>query len=418
MPRSSEQQATPHHDPPVPAIVKTLGWVSFFTDAASEMLYPLIPIFLTVTLGAPATALGLVEGLADGVATGLKAAAGAIADRFRNHRLLVAIGYGLAALAKPLLAAAPNWGAVAGLRVADRTGKAIRGAPRDLMIAEAVGPTGRGRAFGFHRMMDTAGAVVGPLLALAALAVLGEGRLRTVFLLAALPGLASLALIARLPRSAAPAPAGKRWERVKLPWRSGFGVFVAATIVFNLGNSSDVFLLLRARDLGLSDTRVILAYVLYNLVYASTSLPAGIRSDRSGRLRVYGAGLVVFAAVYLGFGLWRSPTAVWPLLAVYGLYMALTDGIGRALVADLAPPEARGKALGVTQAITGACVLVAGVTAGVLWDRVSPAAPFIVGAVTSLAALPLLAVAARVGRRAEAPDVREDRPADPGARST
>jgi MFS family permease len=377
-------------------VVVRLGWVSFFTDAASEMLYPLIPIFLTVTLGAPVIALGVVEGLADGVASGLKAVAGVIADRFRHHKLLVAAGYGLSAVSKPLLALAPNWGVVAGLRVSDRVGKGVRGVPRDVMIDEATLPEQRGRAFGFHRAMDTSGAVVGPLIALAALTVFGARHLRPIFLVAIVPGLASLLLIRKLPESRQPVERAEQ-HNAKLPWRGRFGWLVVVLVVFGLGNSSDAFLLLRAKNVGLSASQVILAYALYNLVYAAVSLPAGIRADRIGRGRVFGAGLVVFACVYAGFGLIHhgSRAAVWPLMAVYGVYMALTDGVGRALALDYVSPDVRGRALGVTQAVTGGSVLIAGVTAGVLWDRVSPSAPFLIGAVLAGAAALLLLVVSR-----------------------
>ena len=386
-------------------VVVRLGWVSFFTDAASEMLYPLVPIFLTVTLGAPVAALGVVEGLADGVASGLKAVAGAIADRFRHHRALVAVGYGVSALSKPLLALAPNWGVVAGLRVTDRVGKGIRGVPRDVMIDEATPPAQRGRAFGFHRTMDTAGAVVGPLIALAALALLGQSKLRPVFLIAVVPGLASLLLIRRLPPSDRPVEKGPTSD-APLPWRGRFGWLVVVLLVFGLGNSSDAFLLLRAKNLGLSANDVILAYALYNLVYAAVSLPAGIRADRLGRGRVFGAGLVVFALVYAGFGIAHTGVVVWPLMAVYGLYMGLTDGVGRALALEFVPATARGRALGVTQAVTGASVLVAGVTAGLLWDHLSPAAPFVLGAIMAAGAAALLAVSGVAARR-ETPARRE-----------
>lgn len=377
---------------PMPPVVRRLGWVSFLTDAAGELLYPLIPIFLTVTLGAPVAVLGLIEGLADGVSTGLRAVAGALADRFHRNRLLITIGYGLSAVAKPLLAVAPGWGAVAALRVGDRVGKGIRGAPRDVMIAEAVDPAERGRAFGFHRTMDTAGAVVGPLLALGALAIVGQHRLRPVFALALIPGLGSLLLLSRLPKSTA--ATGKRWEPGRLPWRGPYGRMVLVMAVFGIGNSSDAFLLLRAKDLGLSTYAVIAAYALFNLVYAALSLPAGIRADRIGKAKVYGSGLVVFAVVYLGFAVAPGGWAVWPLFAVYGAFMALTEGVARALVVDLAPDPVRGKALGVSQAVGGGCALVAGVTAGILWDAISPAAPFVLGAVTAVVAAGLLAVSA------------------------
>jgi MFS family permease len=372
-------------------IVVRLGWVSFFTDAASEMVYPLIPLFLTVTLGAPVAALGLVEGLADGVATGLKAVSGVIADRVRHHKLMVGIGYGLSALSKPLLALAPNWGVVAGLRTSDRVGKGIRGVPRDVMIAEASDAAERGRAFGFHRMMDTAGAVVGPLVALAVLAYVGVNHLRPVLLIALIPGLASLSFLRRLP--ATNAPANARSLEGQLPWRGPFGWYAAVLLVFGLGNSSDAFLLLRAKNLGLSPELVILAYALYNAVYALGSYPAGVRADRMNKAVLFGIGLVVFCFVYLGFALAHSALLMWPLFAVYGVYMAFTDGIGRALVVELVPDSVRGRALGATQAVGGFAVLIAGITAGELWDHVSPAAPFFVGAALAGAAALLLALA-------------------------
>jgi sugar phosphate permease len=390
-------------------IVVRLGWVSFFTDAASEMLYPLIPLFLTVTLGAPVAAVGVVEGLADGVATGLKAVSGVVADRVRRHRLMTALGYGLSALAKPLLALAPNWGVVAGLRTTDRVGKGIRGVPRDVMIAEASDPATRGRAFGLHRAMDTAGATVGPLLAVGALLWFGEDNLRPIFLLALVPGLASLWLLRSLPKEVDDVdPHAAPWEPGRLPWRGRFGSYCVVLVVFGLGNSSDAFLLLRAKDLGLSAIEVILAFALSNLVYAAASLPVGIRGDRThtSKLTLFGVGLVIFVVVYLGFALATSAALVWPLFAVYGAYHAFTDGIGRAVVVDLVPANVRGKALGVTQALTGAAVLVAGIGAGVLWDAVSPAAPFFVGAALAATAAAILAVGAyraagtRVTRRA------------------
>lgn len=385
----------------IPPLVKRLGWVSFFTDAASEMLYPLIPIFLTVTLGAPATVVGLVEGFADATATGLKAVAGVVADRFRRYRLMVILGYGVAALAKPLLAFAPSWGFVAGLRVTDRVGKAFRGVPRDVMIDDATDPANRGRAFGYHRAMDTAGAVVGPLIAIAALLVLGQQNLKPVFLIALVPGIGAMAMLRRLP----PDPdkgTGKRWEKGKLPWRGRFGLFVLVTIVFGVGNSSDAFLILRAKNLGLSTIQVLLAYTLYNVIYSLTAFPAGIRADRKSRIGVFAGGLVVFAVVYAGFGMIDTAIAVWPLIAIYGLYMSFTDGIGRAIVLDLVPPDVRGKALGVTQAITGGSVLIAGVTAGLLWDRVSPSAPFILGAITAGASAIMLLVLLPASKRENA----------------
>jgi MFS family permease len=383
-------------------VVVRLGWVSFFTDAASEMVYPIIPIFLTVTLGAPVAALGVVEGIADGISTGLRALSGWLSDRYRRNKALVLIGYGLAAVTKPLIALANAWGVVAGLRGADRIGKAIRNAPRDVMIADATSPEQRGRAFGYHRAMDTAGAVLGPLIAIAFLLAFGRENLRPLFLIALVPGLAGLALLARIPESTR--PAAKDWEPRPLPWRGPYGWFVAVSVLFGLGNSSDAFLLLRAKDAGLSVIGVIAVYALYNVVYAAISYPAGSLSDRIGRLPIFIAGLFVFAAVYAGFGLTDDPVLIWPIYAVYGAYIALTDGIGRALVVDLVDEDVRGKAIGVWQALYGASVLVAGITAGFLWDRISPRAPFFFGSAMALiAAVALVGGAGPVRKRRRSP---------------
>ena len=380
-------------------VVIRLGWVSFFTDAASEMLYPIIPLFLTVTLGAPVAAVGVVEGIADGISTGLRAVSGWLSDKYRRNKLQVVIGYGIAALSKPLTALVPAWGYVAGLRAVDRVGKAIRTAPRDVMIADASSAEQRGRAFGFHRAMDTAGAVLGPLIAIAFLLAFGRDRLRPLFLIALIPGLASLVLVNTLPESKR--GAGHRWEPGPLPWRGRYGWFVGVTVLFGIGNSSDAFLLLRAKNLGLGVIAVIVAYVLYNTLYAAVSYPAGALSDRRSRYGIYAVGLVIFAFVYAAFGLVSSSGWAWPLFAVYGVYIALTDGIGRAIVVDLVPENIRGKALGVWQALYGASVLVAGITAGILWDRVSPRAPFFLGGATALSAAALLMVGLPGLRRRE-----------------
>ena len=388
-------------DTRLPRVVRQFGLISFLTDAATEMFYPILPFFLTVTLGAPVAIVGVIEGVAEGISHGLRVVAGYVADRLRRNRMLVVFGYTMSALSKPLISLAPHWAAVAGLRVSDRFGKAFRGVPRDIMIAEAVDPQELGRAFGFHRAMDTAGAVVGPLVGLGLLVWLGEDDLRAIFLLAGVPAAATLVLLRRLPRSEPPPQRRPGWKPGRLPWRGQFGSFVVITLVFSLCNSSDVFILLRAKDLGLSTTAVILAYTLFNVVYSATSLPAGIRGDRIGRLRVYRFGLLLFAFVYGGFALATSATWVWPLFALYGVHMAMTKGVDRALVIDLIPDEVRGKGLAVTQTLAGISVLLASVVAGVLYDTISPAAPFVVGAGGAVTASILLSLLVRPGANNE-----------------
>lgn len=375
----------------LPPVVRRLGWISFLTDAATEMLYPILPLFLTITLGAPVATIGLIEGLADGAANGLKAAAGYVTDRSRRLKPLIFAGYTTSAFAKPLLAFAPGWGVVLVLRVTDRFGKAFRGVPRDLMIAEAADESVRGRAFGFHRAMDSAGAVVGPLIGLAALLWLGERHLRAVFLLAFVPAAATLVLLARLPAGHRPPRREKAEVGGPLPWRSPYGTYVAALGVWGLGNSSDAFLLLRAKGLGLSATEVVLAYALFNLADTATARPAGALGDRVGRLRVFRAGLLLFALVYLGFAVAPASWWVWPLMVVYGAFKGLTEGASRAVVFDLVTDtDVRGRALGTSQAVNGLAVLVSSLAAGVLYQAVSPAAPFFVGAVAGALAFAVL----------------------------
>ena len=388
-------QASAEPDSPVPGVkrpVFILGIVSFLTDVSSEMVYPLVPLFLTSVLGAPVAAVGLIEGVAEGAASLFKTVGGWASDRLRLRRPLVFAGYALSAVAKPLLAAAYVWPVALLVRFGDRTGKGVRTAPRDALVADVTPPELRGRAFGFHRAADTLGAVVGPAVALGLLAAFAD-NFRLIFILAFLPAVAALAIVPLVKeRPPAPAPAGA----AGIAWRelgSGFYVFLGISLVFALGNSSDVFLLLRAKDVGLSNSEVVLSYMLFNVVYAVLAMPAGIISDRVGRRSVIGGGFAVFAMVYLGFALAGRGAVVWPLFAVYGVHMALTEGVGRAFVADFVPSERRATALGLYQGAMGGMILLSSVIAGVLWDVIDPAAPFFLGAATALAALVLLLVA-------------------------
>jgi len=393
--RADPAAADAEADSPVPGVkrpVFVLGIVSFLTDVSSEMVYPLVPLFLTATLGAPVAAVGLIEGLAESAASLFKAAGGWLSDRLRIRRPLVIAGYALSAASKPLMAAAYVWPVALLVRFADRTGKGIRTAPRDALVADVTPTELRGRAFGFHRAADTLGAVIGPAVALGLLAAFND-NFRPVFLLAFAPALAGVVLLGLVRERA---PAGAEAAAPAPGWRelgAGFYVFLAVSLLFALGNSSDVFLLLRAKDVGLSNTEVVLSYMLFNLVYAAVAMPAGIASDRLGRRNVIGLGFAVFAAVYIGFGLAGGGAAVWPLFAVYGLYMAMTEGVGRALVSDFVPSERRATALGLYQGAMGAMVLLSSVIAGALWDAVDASAPFFLGGATALAALVLLLVA-------------------------
>ncbi len=352
----------------MPRNVVVLSWVSFFQDTASEMLYPVFPLFVTGTLGAPPAVLGLIEGVAEATASIGKAISGRLADRMRR-RPLVALGYGISSASKPLIGLAGAWPLALAGRFADRAGKGLRTSPRDALLAADAPPEIRGRAFGLHRAADSAGAVLGPLLGLAVYQALDE-RLRPLFLIAAVPAAISVALIALVRERpnpdpgpaagpAAPTSAGALPRRY---WR-----LVAVLGVFSLVNFSDALLILRAEELGLGFASIICAYALYNAVYAALSLPAGALSDRVPRRLVYATGLIAFSVAYLGLGAADDGWWVWILFPVYGAYTALTDGVGKAWVVDVLPSELLGTGLGFFQGISGGCVLIASLWAGLMW---------------------------------------------------
>ncbi|HVU79025.1 MAG TPA: MFS transporter [Gaiellaceae bacterium] len=390
----------------LPENVRRLGWISFANDAASELAYPIVPLFLTITLGAPVAAVGAIEGVAEGLATGVRLLSGWVSDRTGNRRKpWILGGYGASTVARAGLAAAPAWGWVLGARVVDRLGKGARGTPRDALIRDSTPPELRGSSFGYHRALDTAGAIVGPLLAVV---LLESGlSLRGILWVACVLGAGVLVLlrgVREAPGHADPAPSAAQPARVPLP--RAFWAALAVWFVFSLGNSSDAFLVLRARDLGLGAVVVVLAYAVYNVIYASLAWPFGTISDRVPRALVLGAGLGVFTLVYLGFALASRSWTVWPLFAVYGVYIAATEGVARAWVADTLPDRsAVGTAFGIFFTATAAAALVASVVAGVLWTYVSPRAPFVVGAAAGLAAL-LLLVAFEAGWEARAGSIK------------
>ena len=383
---------------PVPGVERNvfiLGVVSFFTDISSEAVYPLVPIFLTTTLGAPLAVVGAIEGVAEGTASVVRWLSGWLSDRLGRRKPFVVLGYGMAALAKPLLALAFHWPVVLFARFADRFGKGVRTAPRDALVAQWTEREVRGRAFGFHRAVDTAGAVLGPLGALALLAVLGQ-NFRLIFVLAFIPaalGMVLLRLVGeRTPQpQAATTPVGEP-KAGGLRFGGAYYAFLIVSLVFALGNSSDAFLILRSRNLGLGVSEAVLAYVAYNASYSLLAMPAGIASDRLGRRNVIGLGFAIFTAVYLGFAVIDAGAYVWMLFPVYGVYMALTEGVGRALIADLVPSGRRGSAMGLYQGGVGLMALLSSIMAGFLWDHVDASAPFYLGAGTAALAFVLLLI--------------------------
>ncbi len=380
----------------LPRNVRVLGWVSFANDLASELAYPIVPLFLRSVLGTSFAVVGVIEGIAEGVAVGLRGVAGWLSDRRgERRRPWIVAGYSLTAISRPLLAVANAWGVVLGARLVDRAGKAARTAPRDALIRDSTPRELLGASFGYHRAMDTAGAVIGPLVAVALLA--GGVSLRTVLWVAVAPGFATLLLLRAIHEAppsarAAVAPTG---TAAHLP--RSFWLVLAVWVVFSLGNSSDVFLILRARDLGLGFTLTVLAYAAYNLVYSALSWPLGVLSDRVPRAAVLGGGLAIFALVYLGFAFAPGSWAVWPLFAIYGAYIAATEGVAKAWVGDHAPAGLAGTAYGVFAAASGGALLVASVAAGLLWSHVDARAPFVLGAASSALALVLLVVVDRRG---------------------
>lgn len=389
----------------VSGTVAVLGLVSLLTDVSSEMTLTLLPLMLSNVLGVKTAVIGLIEGMAETVASLTKIAAGWLSDRLRRRKAPVVAGYALSALAKPVLAVADTWGLVAAVRTADRLGKGIRTAPRDALVADAADPGRRGLNFGWQRALDTAGAVIG--LGLAALVVHASQRgallltretFRTLVLVAVVPALLAVAVlwlgVRETPRPPSPPPAaGARRTRLGRQ----FFVFVVAAVLFALGNSSDAFLVLRAQNAGLSVLEVLGALILFNVVYAAVSAPAGALSDRLGRRALLLGAWTLYALVYLGFAAAAGRWQVWALYALYGVYYGISEGVARALVADLVEPECRGTAFGIHAAAVGATAFPASLLAGLLWQGAGswsgwgPAAPFVFGAAMALAAAVVLA---------------------------
>ena len=370
--------------------VRSLGLVSLLTDVSSEMIYPLLPAFLTGSLGAGPAFLGVVEGLAETVAAFVKLASGRLSDRLRRRKPLVVAGYSLSSLVRPLVALAAAPAHVLIVRLLDRVGKGVRGAPRDALLAEVTAAAERGRAFGFQRAMDHAGAAVGPVLAAAVL--LATDELRVVFALAAIPGAFAVLALVRGVREAPRACGSTRVTTARaLPLEPALLRYLAVLALFTLGNSSDAFLLLRAQQAGVPLALVPLLWALHHLVKAGTSTWGGALSDRVGRRPTILFGWGLYALTYAGFAIAHAPFAVVGLFVAYGLFHATTEGAERALVADLAGAASRGRAFGLFHAVTGAVLLPASLLTGLLWQRFGAGMALGTGAVLAgLAALGLL----------------------------
>ncbi|MCA1578557.1 MAG: MFS transporter [Acidobacteria bacterium] len=383
----------------LPRNVVAIGLVSLLNDASSEIIYPLLPVFLTIGLGASATALGLIEGLAETMSSLLKLFAGYLSDRFGKRKWLVVGGYALASVVRPFLGFAGNWQQVLAIRLADRVGKGIRTAPRDAMIADTVAIEQRGIAFGFHRAMDHAGAVVGPLIGFSLVALLAAnssaptaGEFTRIFLLASIPAMLAVFVAIFFMRETTVHVASS----VKIPKLSlrgfdgNFKRFLVIVALFTLSSSSDSFLILRALDSGVSIALIPLLWAAHHGTKVLSSLYGGDLSDRLGRKRLIVSGWILYAVVYAGFAFVGSEAGVWALFLVYGVYFGLVEGVEKALVADLVRPEQRGTAYGLYNLAFGITVFPASLLMGMIWDWKGPATAFLISAVMGVTAAALL----------------------------
>lgn len=364
--------------------VTIAGLVSFFMDVSSEMIYPLVPLFLANVLGVNKSVIGLIEGIAESTASLLKVFSGWFSDRIGNRKWLMAIGYGISTFSRPIIALASGWHHVMGSRFMDRFGKGIRTAPRDALIAESTAKAYLGRAFSFHRSLDTLGAVVGPAIAFFLLGIFSNDY-RKVFWLSMVPGIIAVLLIiffiTEKKKSAMSDPEKPKLKLRYFDWRFKFFVLIAT--LFALGNSSDVFLILRAQQIGIPTVMIPIVYLLFNLIYSLSSIPAGMVADRFGRKRVILLGFILFAFLYYGFAVASDTKAIWVLFSLYGLFMGLTEGIQKAFLATIIPQDFKATAFGVYNTVVGIAMLPASLIGGWLWDRVSPSATFYFGAITA-----------------------------------
>ncbi|MGO9596771.1 MAG: MFS transporter [Isosphaeraceae bacterium] len=396
----------------LPRNVWVVTLTSFLTDVSSEMLVWILPLYLNNVLGAPMAAIGLIEGAAETTASLLKVFSGWISDRLGQRKWLAVAGYAISTLAKPALLAVLTWRGVLAVRIADRIGKGIRTAPRDALVADSIDASQRGLAFGIHRAGDTAGAVLGVLIALfvvangqASSSSLSAPVFRTLVVASVVPAVLAVLSLALLARDTSETGNHGPGQRLGLRLIDGrFRFFLLATVVFTLGNSSDAFLILRAQNVGLSLPGILGMVLSYNLVYALFSGPAGALSDRVGRRRLLVAGWLFYALIYLGFARITAGWQAWAMMTVYGLYAAACEGVAKAFVADLVPASDRGTAYGVFHTAVGLAAMPASLLAGILWQGIGgwpgwgPSAPFILGAALALFASILLILTGRRGQ--------------------
>jgi MFS family permease len=370
-----------------------LGIVSFLNDISSEMIFTLIPLFLSNVLGVATTVIGLIGGLSESADALFRIFSGWFSDRIGRRKSLAVAGYTVSTIAKPFMYLASTWGVVLGVRFGDRVGKGIRTSSRDALLADSAPPEERGRSFGFHRALDTSGAVTGLIIAAVVVYFVQGGgfglSLKTyhwLVLIGIVPAVVAVLILLRfvkerrrriLPESHRP---GFNLVKLAAGFDTRFKLFLVIMTLFTLGNSSDFFVVLRAQNMGFSVFHIVLMLILFNATYAAVALPAGKMSDRLGRRRVISMGWGVYALIYLGFALAGEAWQVWLLFAGYGIYYGIVEGVARAFVADLVPAEKRGTAYGLYHGVVGLTLLPASLIAGWLWQAYSPEAPFFFGA--------------------------------------
>ena len=391
----------------LPRNVFAISLVSLLNDASSEIIYPLLPVFLNLTLGVSPKILGTIEGAAESASSLLKLFAGHFSDRAGKRKALVVFGYTLSSLMRPLLAFATSWPAVLGIRLADRVGKGVRSAPRDAMIADAVKIEERGLAFGLHRAMDHTGAVIGPLLGYLLVLTFAVDRgaptsadFQKIFLFASIPALAAVVMVTFFVRETYQRTNHSKTEEVTLPklrlslhgFDSNFKRFLPILALFTLSNSSDFFLILRAREAGVSVASIPLLWAGLHVTKVVSSIFGGDLSDRLGRRRLIVSGWILYAAVYAGFAFVSNPVSAWVLFLIYGIYFGLSEGAEKALVADLVRPEQRGTAYGLYNLAFGITVFPASLLMGAVWEWRGAQTAFLLSAVLGLTAAILLLI--------------------------
>jgi MFS family permease len=377
----------------IPKNVVFLGLVSFFNDVASEMIYPIIPIFLTSVLHVPVSVIGLIEGFAEGIASLMRFVFGYVSDRFYKRKIFVIAGYGFSSISKPLIALAYSWPFVLFARFFDRLGKGVRTSSRDSILLQSTNQENKGYIFGFHRAMDSMGAVIGPLIALILLYFLKD-NMRLIFLVAFIPSVIGIILLILFVKERKN-PVGKEKFKFNFKWKSlnpNFKFFLLVSLIFAIGNSSDAFLILRAQNLGLGVLLTTLTYVLYNASQTIFATPAGLLADKIGAKRVYSYGLLVFAAVYFSFGIISSSFWIWFLFPIYGLYIAATDGVSKAYIAEFITEKQSGTYFGIYQSGIALCTFLASFIAGLIWTSFGPSYTFFYGAAAALLSFIILLI--------------------------